>query len=195
MKRREFLSRAGLGALAAGGLLTGCQKKEQEAQKAAAGAVAPTAEAPQEWTLLSAWPDDFPLLGESAHTLGKLITELSGGRVQVQVAQTQNPADVFDQVAAGKAQLGYGMGSLWHEKDPAFELFSSIPFGLAPREINGWLYEGNGLSLWQQAYKKYGIVPYPAGNTGLQMAGWFRKPLKKAGDLKGLRIRIDGLGA
>ena len=56
------------------------------------------------------------------------------------------------------------------------------------------MYHGGGMALVQDFMKEYGIVTFPGGNTGVQMGGWFRKEIKTVADLKGLKMRIAGLG-
>jgi TRAP-type mannitol/chloroaromatic compound transport system substrate-binding protein len=68
-----------------------------------------------------------------------------------------------------------------------------VPFGLNFVGLNGWMYDGDGLELWREVYDKFNLVPFLCGNTGVQMTGWFRKPLEKPEDLKGLKMRIPGL--
>ncbi|MDO8298217.1 TRAP transporter substrate-binding protein, partial [Lacisediminimonas sp.] len=67
------------------------------------------------------------------------------------------------------------------------------PFGLNFQGINGWLYDGGGLDLWQEVYAPFGMMALPCGNTGVQMTGWFKKEIKTVADLKGLKMRIPGL--
>jgi len=60
--------------------------------------------------------------------------------------------------------------------------------------MNAWFYHGGGLELWREVYAPYGIVPMPVGNAGVQMAGWFKKEIRSVDDLKGLKVRMPGLG-
>jgi len=60
--------------------------------------------------------------------------------------------------------------------------------------MNGWLYYGGGLELWRELYEPFGLIPMPAGNTGVQMGGWFNKEINGIEDLQGLKMRIPGLG-
>ncbi len=179
MKRRDFLTAAGAGTLA--------------------GLAAPSQAAPARirWKMVTTWPKNFPGLGTGAERLAKLINRLSGGRMEVRVygAGELVPAfETFDAVSRGTAQMGHGAAYYWKGKNPAFQFFSTVPFGLTAEEMNGWLFYGGGLKLWRQAYADFGLVPFPAGNTGVQMAGWFNKKIRSLDDLKGLKMRIPGLG-
>ncbi|MGH2543432.1 MAG: TRAP transporter substrate-binding protein, partial [Ardenticatenaceae bacterium] len=72
---------------------------------------------------------------------------------------------------------------------------TSLPFGLNAQQQNAWLYDAGGLEMLQQFYAdKYNVIQFPAGNTGVQMGGWFRKEINTVADLQGLKMRIPGLG-
>lgn len=162
-----------------------------------AGSKSAFARAEHRWKMLTTWPKNFPGLGTSANKLAALIEELSGGRIQVRVfgAQELVPAfEVFDAVARGTAELGHGASYYWKGKTEAAQIFSSVPFGMTAQEVNGWLYHGGGLALWQELYAPFGLIPAPAGNTGVQMGGWFNREIKSLQDLRGLKIRVPGLG-
>jgi TRAP-type mannitol/chloroaromatic compound transport system substrate-binding protein len=165
----------------------------------ALGAGMRTAEAKPEhkWKMVTTWPKNFPGLGTGANKLAELIGEMSGGRIQVKVygAQELVPAfEVFDAVSAGTAEMGHGAAYYWKGKSEAAQFFSTVPFGMTAQEMNGWLYYGGGLELWAELYGNFGLVPAPAGNTGVQMGGWFNKEINSVEDLKGLKMRIPGLG-
>ena len=149
------------------------------------------------WKMVTTWPKNFPGLGTGANDLAKLITQMSGGRLTVKVygASELVPAfEVFDAVSRGTAQMGHGAAYYWKGKSEAAQFFSAVPFGLTAQEMNGWLYSGGGMELWQELYEPFGLIPAAAGNTGVQMAGWFNKEIKTPADLKGLKMRIPGLG-
>jgi TRAP-type mannitol/chloroaromatic compound transport system substrate-binding protein len=90
--------------------------------------------------------------------------------------------------------MGHGAAYYWKGRIPATTIFSGVPFGLTGNELNGWYYYGGGLELYQQTYEPHGVVPFPVGNSGVQMGGWFNKEINSVADLSGLKMRIPGLG-
>ena len=147
--------------------------------------------------MVTTWPKNFPVLGTGAEELARQITSMSGGRLRVKVyaARELVPAfGVFDAVSDGVAQMGHGAAYYWKGKNPAFQFFSTVPFGMNALESSSWLLEGGGLDLWREAYRPYGLIPMMAGNTSMQMAGWFNRKIETLGDFKGLKMRIPGLG-
>lgn len=192
MKRRNFLRY--LGVAVPGCALTACNE-DQAVQVNSSKAVTP--QKMYQWKMVTTWPKNFPGLGTGAEFLAKTINEMSGGRIQIKVygAKEIVPAfEVFDAVTAGTAEMGHGSAYYWKGKNPAFQFFSSVPFGMTANEMNAWLYHGGGMELWQKTYQPFGLVPMAAGNTGVQMGGWFNKEINSIEDLKGLKMRIPGLG-
>jgi len=183
MQRRDFVKKVGAGGLALSVGLTGTVRAKSDAEF--------------KWKMVTTWPKNFPGLGTGANRLAELIGEMSGGRIQVKVygATELVPAlEVFDAVSRGTAEMGHGAAYYWKGKSEAAQFFSTVPFGLTAQEINGWLYYGGGLELWQELYGQFGLIPAPAGNSGVQMGGWFNKEIKSVENLKGLKMRIPGLG-
>ena len=190
MKRRDFIG-AIAGATAATAL-TACGKDEAPI-KTASTAPAKTIE----WKMVTTWPKNFPGLGTGANKIAELINDMSGGRIEVKVygsGELVGAFEVFDAVSRGNAQLGHAGAYYWKGKIPAASFFSSVPFGLTATEMNAWLYYGGGMALWEEAYKPFGLIPNPGGNTGTQMGGWFNKEINSTEDLKGLKMRMPGLG-
>jgi TRAP-type mannitol/chloroaromatic compound transport system substrate-binding protein len=197
VKRRRFLGEIGKGALLAGaGLVTACERQQPAAEANAATAAGSDFQ-PVKWKMVTTWPKNFPGLGTGANFFADLITRMSGGRIEVKVygAKELVPAfEVFDAVAQGTAQLGHGASYYWKGKSEAAQFFSAVPFGLTADEMNAWLYHGGGMELWRETYEPFGMVPMAVGNSGVQMAGWFNKEINSLADLKGLKMRIPGLG-
>lgn len=149
------------------------------------------------WKMVTTWPKNFPGLGTGAQYLADTINNLSGGRIKITVygAGELVPAfEIFDAVSNGVAELGHGSAYYWKGKNDTFQFFSTVPFGMTANEMNSWLYKGGGMDLWQQAYERFNLLPMAAGNTGIQMGGWFNKEINSLNDLKGLKMRIPGLG-
>ncbi len=100
----------------------------------------------------------------------------------------------FGAVSNGTAQMGHGASYYWKGKSEASQFFAAVPYGLTATEMDCWFYAADGLKLWQEAYEPFNLVPLAAGNTGVQMGGWFNKDINTVDDLKGLKMRIPGLG-
>ncbi|NRG17279.1 TRAP transporter substrate-binding protein [Rhizobiales bacterium] len=183
MDRRSFLKKAGVGA---------------GATAAAATLAAPAiAQSRTDMVIVSTWPRDFPGLGISAQRLAARIGELTEGRIAVQyfaAGERVGAFDSFDEVASGNAQGYIGADYYWKGKHPAWAYFTAVPFGLTYAEFDAWIKYGGGQELWDEVADQFGLKNFNAGNTGVQMGGWFNKEIETADDLKGLKMRIPGLG-
>jgi TRAP-type mannitol/chloroaromatic compound transport system substrate-binding protein len=175
-------------------VLVGCGN---EAQTSTGDAAAEKPQKVYRWKLVSTYPKNFPGLGVAAENLVKLIDETSNGRLKIKVygaGQLVPAFEVFDTVSQGTAEMGQGAAYYWKGKTPVAPLFTTIPFGLNAQEMNAWLHYGGGLELWRELYEPFNLIPFPGGNTGLQMAGWFNREINSLDDLRGLKMRIPGLG-
>ncbi len=76
---------------------------------------------------------------------------------------------------------------------PALGFDSAMPFGLTARQHNAWVFQGGGLDLLREVLADFDILQFPCGNTGVQMGGWFRRPIGSLQGLSGLRMRIPGI--
>lgn len=188
--RRKFLQLMGVGAASVGLNACGEEQSESVSQQN-------VTQQTFEWKMVTTWPKNFPGLGTGAQYLADIIAEMSNGRLKIKVygAGEIVPAfESFDAVQSGTAQMGHGSAYYWKGKNPAFQFFSTVPFGMNANEMNAWLYQGDGMKLWRRAYEPFGLIPMAAGNSMVQMGGWFNKEINSLDDLVGLKMRIPGLG-
>jgi TRAP-type mannitol/chloroaromatic compound transport system substrate-binding protein len=186
VKRRDFITSVAAG----GATLSACQPQETTSNPTS------TSQDRYSWKMVTTWPANFPGLGTGANTLAGYLEELSGGRLEVRVyaAGELVPAlEVFDAVSSGAAELGHSGPYYWRGKSEAVQFFTTIPFGMNALETNAWLYYGGGMELWQEVYRPFGLEPFAAGGSGVQMGGWFNRPIDSIEDLRGLKMRLPGL--
>lgn len=150
------------------------------------------------WRMATAWPKNAPGVGVNAQRLADSITAMSGGRLKIRffaAGELLPPFEVFEAVSAGTVEAGHGSPYYWQGKDPVFQFFTGVPFGLTAQEFAAWIAFGGAQELWEKAYAPFGVLPFYAGSSGAQATGWFRKEINGLDDIKGLRMRIAGLGA
>ncbi len=150
-----------------------------------------------EVNMVSTWPRDFPGLGTGAQRFAKNLEAMTDGRMKVQyfaAGEKVKAFDAFDEVASGNAQMYHAADYYWKGKHPGWAYFTAVPFGFVFSEINSWINFGGGQELWDELAGSFGLKCLACGNTGVQMGGWFRKEINSADDLKGLKMRIPGLG-
>jgi TRAP-type mannitol/chloroaromatic compound transport system substrate-binding protein len=147
--------------------------------------------------MVTTWPKDFPGLGTMAERTAQFITEMSGGDMRVKVfaaGELVGAFESFDAVSSGAADLYHGAEYYWVGKSKGFPFFTAVPFGMTATEIMAWTEFGGGKELWDELASGFNIKPFIAGNTGHQMGGWFKRPINSLEDLKGLKIRMPGIG-
>ena len=150
-----------------------------------------------EWKMVTTWPPGFPVLQKGAERFADNIRVMSNGRLNIKVyagGELIPPLQTFEAVSQGSVEMGHGSAYYWAGKVPEAQFFSTVPFGMTARGMNAWLYDGGGLELWREIYKPFHVIPFPLGNTGVQMGGWFNKEINSLEDIKGLKMRIPGLG-
>ncbi len=182
-----------LAGLAIAALLSACGEKEASNATTSVQAPAQTFN----WKLVTSWPKNFPGLGTGPEKFATLVNEMSDGRLKIKVygaGQLVPALEVFDAVSRGTAQMGHSGAYYWKGKTPAAQFFTSVPFGLNAQEMHGWIHYGGGMELWQELYAPFNLIPLAGGNTGVQMGGWFNKEINSLEDLKGLKMRMPGLG-
>ncbi|MCB0346477.1 MAG: TRAP transporter substrate-binding protein [Bdellovibrionales bacterium] len=148
------------------------------------------------WKMSTTWSPKLPILQESCELFADRVNDASGGRLKIKVfagGELIPPLTVFDAVSQGTLQMGAGAAYYWAGKAPAAQFFGSVPFGMNPQQFNAWLADG-GLTLWEKVYSQFGVRPMAFGNSGIQMGGWFKREIKTLEDVKGLKMRIPGLG-
>ncbi|MGB0749630.1 MAG: TRAP transporter substrate-binding protein [Magnetospiraceae bacterium] len=147
--------------------------------------------------MVTTWPKNFPGLGTGAERFAKRITDMSGGALTVKVlaaGELVPPFESFDAVSSGAADMYHGAEYYWQGKSKAFNFFAAVPFGLTAVEQNAWIHNGGCQELWDELSAGFNIKAFMAGNTGVQMGGWFNKEINTLEDYKGLKIRMPGLG-
>lgn len=173
-------------------LVTGCNSSSDNTSQESAASTKTF-----HWKMVTTWPPNFPIFHEGVMQFVKDIEMMSGGRLKVKVyagGELVPPLQSFEAVSQGTVQMGHGSAYYWAGKVPAAQFMSAVPFGMTAKGMNAWFYSGGGLELWRDLYKPFNIVPFPAGNSGVQMGGWFNKKIESVEDLKGLKMRIPGLG-
>jgi TRAP-type mannitol/chloroaromatic compound transport system substrate-binding protein len=181
MERRKFLQQAGLtGILAAG--------------------VAPAVHAQTpavKWRLTSSFPKSLDTIYGGAEVMANRVRAVTGGRFDIQVfagGEIAPPFQALDVVQNGTVECCHTCSYYYIGKDKTFGFGTSVPFGMNFRQFNAWVYYGGGQQLLDEFYGNYNIVSLLGGNTGIQMGGWFRKEIKTLADVKGVKMRIAGLG-
>jgi TRAP-type mannitol/chloroaromatic compound transport system substrate-binding protein len=201
MNRREFLT--SMATKAAGGavigLAAGCTFGATPAAQEIQQAAAQDAALPElKWQMATSWPVALDTIFGGAQTFVEAVKALTGGRfiIEPRAAGELAPGtQVLDVVSQGAVPIGHTASYYYVGKSPAVAFGTTVPFGLTAQQQNAWFYEGGGLAMLQELYQeKFNVIQFPAGNTGAQMGGWFRKEINTPADLNGLKMRIPGLG-
>jgi TRAP-type mannitol/chloroaromatic compound transport system substrate-binding protein len=147
------------------------------------------------WRLASSFPKSLDTIFGASETMAKALAEATDGRFQIRVfagGELVPPLQVADAVQSGTVECGHTASYYYVGKDPTFAFDTAVPFGLNARQQDAWMIHGGGRDLMNEFYKDYNIHAVTCGNTGAQMGGWFRKEIKTADDLKGVKMRIGG---
>lgn len=152
----------------------------------------------QTLTLQSAFPFNLTTIHDSVNRFVATTDEVTEGRVKFKSYDTgvmSPPFEILENVSNGSLDAGWSASSYWAGQIPAAALFQNIPFGPDVPKYLAWLYSGGGLELWQELYAPHNVVPIPCGSMVSEAGGWFNKPVTQVADLKGVNMRISGLGA
>ncbi len=189
MDRRRFLRHAAVGTAGAG--LGACAT--EPADDSAAVHTRPKVI----WRLASSFPRSLDTIFGACDVLAERVSALSEGHFTIRVypaGELVPGLQVMDGVQQGTVQVGQTASYYFTGKNPALAFDSCVPFGLTARQQTAWLTEAGGLEFMRKAFADFGIINFPAGNTGAQMGGWFKRTIDSAADLRGLKMRIPGLG-
>ena len=192
MKRRDFLSTTALGATALA--VSACHRAQEKTED---GTVHINKAKKVTLKLATSWPAHFPIMGTGVDNFAKRCFELSSGSLEIKIYPKNIlvPAlQVFDATSAAQIDAFHSGVYYWKGKNPAFSIFGGMPLGLTSEEMITWMKFGGGYELWREMYAKFNLYPLIGGTTGPQMGGWFKKPINSLADLKGLKMRIPGLG-
>jgi TRAP-type mannitol/chloroaromatic compound transport system substrate-binding protein len=184
MQRRKFLGGAAAGAAAVATLASSFPKP----------AIADS-QPEIKWRMASSFPKSLDTIFGGAETITKRVLAATDGKFEIRAfaaGEIVPGLQVLDAVQNGTVECGHSASYYYVGKDPTFAFDTAIPFGLNARQQNAWMYYGGGLDLMREFFANYNIIQFPAGNTGAQMGGWFRKEINTVDDLKGLKFRIGG---
>jgi TRAP-type mannitol/chloroaromatic compound transport system substrate-binding protein len=205
--RRNFLKKAAVGAAGVAGVAAavGCSREdrgERKAKQAPATDPTPTrtpqSEGPITLRFQSTWPTK-DIFHEYALDFAKKVNEMSGGRLKIEVlpaGAVVKAFDLLDAVSKGTLDGGHGVVAYWYGKNTAIALWGSGPaFGMDPNMLLSWHYYGGGKQLLEEIYKSLNleVVSFLYGPMPTQPFGWFKKPVAKPDDMKGLKFRTVGL--
>ncbi len=195
LERRRLLGSVVLGAASALLPGTGVALAQDAVPEVAPSAGKPTA-TQVSWRLTSSFPKVLDILFGGAQDFARRVGQLTGGRFAIEVFA---PGDVvpglqaIDAVQAGTVEAAHTSLDYFYGKDPAFAVQTAIPFGMNARQQTAFALEGGGGDQLNEFLSEYGVIALPAGNTGAQMGGFFRREIKSTADLSGLKIRAGGL--
>lgn len=148
--------------------------------------------------MAGAFASTMAVLGPAQKRTVDMLKTMSNGSIDVRFFEPGAlvpGSQYFDAVADGTLDSAWTGAAFFTNKDIAFAVYSTIPFGPEAGEYLAWMNYGGGKELMEALFKKYKIVVFNCGLISPEASGWFRKEIKTLDDLKGLKMRIVGLGA
>jgi len=191
MERRQLVRKFAIGAVSAGTLVS-CSRGNQFFKSSVGQSNFPRVE----WRMATSWPESLDLVFGTAKLICDRVSKLTTGNFVITpfpAGGIAPPLEILDSVQVGGAECGHTAGFYYTAKNPTFAFSTSIPFGLSPSQHMAWLYSSGGLELLRKFYAGFNVINFPAGGTGNQMGGWFKKKVESLADLKGLKMRTAGL--
>ena len=198
VKRRDIV--LGAGALATGaGVLGALNPRECKAtpQQRSALSNPNINRGIKQFRIATSWPKDFPGLGIMPVRFADAVREMSDGLLDVKVyaaGELVGALECFNATATGAADMYHAAEYYWQGVSPGFSFFTAVPMGMTATEIMGWIDWGGGQELWHELSARNNVIAFQAGNTGHQTGGWFKRPITGLEDMRGLRMRMPGLG-
>ena len=193
MKRRKLLDRLAMAATTST-ILVACDRTNQTNSS-------PEVEAKElpkvKWRMVTSWPKSLDTIYGGAQTVCDRVSAMTGGRFTIEpyaAGEIVPGLEVLDAVQNGTVECGHSASYYYVGKNPALAFGTSVPFGLTAQQQNAWFYHGGGLDAMHELYSDFNVINFPAGNSGVQMGGWFKNEVRSLNDLKGLKMRIPGLG-
>ncbi len=150
-----------------------------------------------QWRMATSWPQSLDTIYGGAQTVCDRVSALTDGRFSIDpfaAGEIVPGLQVLDAVQGGTVECGHSASYYYVGKNQALAFGTTVPFGLNAQQQNAWYYHGGGLDTMHKLYADFNVIGFPAGNTGVQMGGWFKNNIQTVDDLKGLKMRIPGLG-
>jgi TRAP-type mannitol/chloroaromatic compound transport system substrate-binding protein len=147
------------------------------------------------WRCASSFPKSLDTIYGAGEHVAKRVAALTDNKFQIRVFSAGELVPglaVADAVQGGTVECAHTASYYFVGKDPTFAFDGAVPFGMNMRQTSAWLNAGGGRELLKDFFAGYNMVSLPAGNTGAQMGGWFRKEIRTVQDLNGLKMRIGG---
>jgi TRAP-type mannitol/chloroaromatic compound transport system substrate-binding protein len=147
--------------------------------------------------MATAWPRGLDTIFGGVERMARNIETMTDGRLQISVhpaGEIAPAGEALEVARRGAVEMGHAASHFFLGLNPAFIFDSSVPFGLNAVEQSAWHYHGGGLETMQRLFADLNVISFPTGNTGVQMGGWFKREIRTLADVRGIRIRMPGLG-
>lgn len=150
-----------------------------------------------QWRMATSWPKSLDIAFGTAELVCRKVSEMTDGRFVItpyEAGELVPGLEVLDNVSNGTVECGHTASYYYVKKNPALGFGTAIPFGLNAQQHNAWMHDAGGLDLIRKLYSDFKVITFLGGSTGAQMGGWFTREVNSVKDLKGLKMRIPGMG-